>query len=138
MSNPKVSLCGRNITRIHLIRSRLLLRLSWTPLTVPLTFSSTLSWRIWVMVRSTIHNPNLARMIPNKNTETEQYSEINSDKVILSYSSIISWVWFPTSEWSKKKKHQEWFFQNSNVAFTGILMKSQIQWRTRQKHWKNS
>ena len=73
MRMAKVSMSGRMMTKTHLRRSRLLFKLSWTPLTTPLLSSATLSWRIWLIVRSTIHSPNLARIIPRRNTDTELY-----------------------------------------------------------------
>ena len=59
MSRAKVCSAGSRMTRTHLARSRQLLRLSCTPLTTPLTSSSTFSWSSWLTVRSTIQRPNL-------------------------------------------------------------------------------
>ena len=57
---------------------------------VPLLSSSTFSWMIWLMVRSTIHKPNLARIIPSRNTETDPYFIKNSllSSMIAEVSSV--------------------------------------------------
>ena len=86
MSKAKVSMSGRMMTKTHLRRSRLLFKLSWTPLTTPLLSSATLSWRIWLIVKSTIHSPNLARIIPRRNTDTELYFWTTSSNVKLATS----------------------------------------------------
>ena len=86
MRMAKVSMSGRMMTKTHLRRSRLLFKLSWTPLTTPLLSSATLSWRIWLIVRSTIHSPNLARIIPRRNTDTELYFWTTSSNVKLETS----------------------------------------------------
>lgn len=54
---------GRKITSANLTRSKNWLSDCWTPLTIPLSDSTTVSRNIWVMARSAIHNPGIQREV---------------------------------------------------------------------------